>query len=44
MSDLICFLQFKKKVREQRGKATAVVEGEDCLDWMAVDIGQCLMG
>lgn len=38
-------LQFKQNVREKRGKATAIVEGEDCNDWMVVDIGkqQCLV-
>eukprot|EP00794_Sanderia_malayensis_P017417 gene17417-19160_t len=35
--------KFKEQVRKKRGKATAVVEGEDCLDWMAVDIGNVVV-
>ena len=37
--NVFCF-QFKEKVREMGGKSTAVVEGEDCLDWMVVEIGR----
>eukprot|EP00795_Rhopilema_esculentum_P013842 gene13842-4781_t len=35
--------QFKEKVRERRGKSTAVVEGEHCNDWMVVDIGNIVV-
>jgi len=36
-------LQFKKAVIAKKGGVTAVVEGQDCHDWMVVDIGNIVV-